>query len=186
MSPDEDPSAARKRRIELRAARDSKRLREEEDDDSYSSEEPRSKPSIRGIKRQARYEPGVPMTREELASWRKEARRVRNRESAAASRRKTRDRIHELEEELETSRAECTSLQSKYAQALQRILELEESSTIQSFSPLKLRQDMASFRPVSPSASPLSEPATAPLSPVSLDSDSSSYEHIKISRPTAA
>lgn len=49
---------------------------------------------------QARYDPDVPMTKEETARWRREARRVRNRESAAASRAKTRDRIAELEEEV--------------------------------------------------------------------------------------
>ena len=41
------------------------------------------------------------MTKEQLTSWRREMRRVRNRESAAASRRKVRDRIEELEEEVD-------------------------------------------------------------------------------------
>eukprot|EP00970_Alexandrium_tamarense_P019618 scaffold14275_cov221-Alexandrium_tamarense.AAC.9 len=40
------------------------------------------------------------MTKEQLTAWRREMRRVRNRESAAASRRKVRDRIEELEEEV--------------------------------------------------------------------------------------
>jgi len=74
--------------------------------------------SIRGVKKQARYDPGVPMTKAELREWRKEARRVRNRESAAASRMKTRSRIGELE-------TEVSSMKDKYGAALQRIAELE-------------------------------------------------------------
>lgn len=94
----EDPTQARKRRMELRARHhesgSSKRHRydDEEDDEDFDDDcgEPdpdtiRSmprKPSIRGFKKQARYEPGVSMSRDELAQWRKDARRVRNRESA--------------------------------------------------------------------------------------------------------
>ena len=48
-----------------------------------------------------RYDPDVPMSKEEASAWRREARRVRNRESAAASRRKIRNRIEDLEEEVE-------------------------------------------------------------------------------------
>jgi len=52
------------------------------------------------------YAPNLPkeqldnMSKEQLAAWRKEARRVRNRESAAASRRKIKTRIDELQEEV--------------------------------------------------------------------------------------
>jgi len=91
-----------------------------DEDDAY--EPSVKKPSLRGIKKQARYVPGVPMTKEELTAWRKEARRVRNRESAAASRNKTRQRIVDLEEQVE-------ALQSKYAAALERIQELEAGYT---------------------------------------------------------
>jgi len=76
--------------------------------------------SIRGIKKKARYDPGVPMTKAELREWRKEARRVRNRESAAASRKKTRSRIGELETDL-------SSMRDKYEAAMQRIAELEST-----------------------------------------------------------
>jgi vacuolar-type H+-ATPase subunit E/Vma4 len=75
-------------------------------------------PHKTGIKRNARYDPGVAMTREELVEWRKEARRVRNRESAAESRQRTRSRIEALEAKLEL-------LESKYAAALERISDLE-------------------------------------------------------------
>ena len=55
----------------------------------------------RAPRKQMRYDPDVPMTKEEASAWRREARRVRNRESAAASRRKIRNRIEDLEEEVE-------------------------------------------------------------------------------------
>jgi len=96
------------------------------------------KPSITGIKKQSRYIPGVPMTKEELKAWRKEARRVRNRESAAASRRKNRDRTGVLEGEVET-------MTSKYAAALRYIMDLEGSSN-DSFTPQVLRQDLMETR----------------------------------------
>ena len=78
---------------------------------------------FRGIKKQARYEPTIPISSKvELATWRKEARRIRNRESAAASRNKTRERIDELEGQLRT-------MQNQYSTALQRIAELESQRT---------------------------------------------------------
>lgn len=79
----------------------------------------KKKPHITGIKLQSRYDPGVSMTKEELKTWRKEARRVRNRESAAASRKKNRESIQELETKIENMKA-------KYTDALRYILELEE------------------------------------------------------------
>jgi hypothetical protein len=59
------------------------------------------------------------MTKEETSAWRKEERRKRNRESAAASRQKTRDRITELEDEVNLWK-------SKFDEAARRILALEE------------------------------------------------------------
>jgi bZIP transcription factor len=70
---------------------------------------------IRGIKKQARYEPEVPMPKSELAKWRKEARRVRNRESAAASRHKTRLRIEELETQVAQLQGHCHDLEQLVA-----------------------------------------------------------------------
>lgn len=52
-------------------------------------------------KAQVTYNPKISMTNEQLTVWRREQRRVRNRESAAASRRKVRDRIGELEDEVD-------------------------------------------------------------------------------------
>lgn len=76
---------------------------------------------IPGVKQQARYVPAVNMSKEELTMWRKEARRVRNRESAAASRQKTQSRITELEEEV-------GFVTNKYEAALRRIVELEAAA----------------------------------------------------------
>jgi len=64
------------------------------------------------------YEPDVDMTKEQLTAWRREARRVRNRESAAASRMKTKNRISELEDEV-------NAYKSKYKAAMQKLAEYE-------------------------------------------------------------
>jgi hypothetical protein len=214
----EDPALARKRRMKQRATQraevrddaSSKRQRHEDDgdDESESYGEDPTKPSIRGIKQQARYIPGVPMAKEELANWRKEARRVRNRESAADSRKKTRDHIGELEAEVER-------YQTKYAAAVKRIVELEAASAASSlyqhdpFTPNHMRQDLIEYSPdpslISPSSSvvqpsPELSPEAMPISlgeSFSLDGGESSshheqvsqkYQHIMnmISRPTAA
>lgn len=109
----------------------------------------RKKPHITGIKKQSRYDPGVSMTKEELKAWRKEARRVRNRESAAASRKKNRDVIDLLENKVQ-------AVQTKYETALQYIVALEDKlrrsgSSSSSFYPSTvLRQDLEEFRKVSP------------------------------------
>jgi bZIP transcription factor len=56
---------------------------------------------------QVKYNPDIPMSKEQLAAWRREARRVRNRESAAASRQRIRSRISELEDEVSDPTANC-------------------------------------------------------------------------------
>mmetsp|Transcript_13928 Transcript_13928/g.19511 ORF Transcript_13928/g.19511 Transcript_13928/m.19511 type:complete len:237 (+) Transcript_13928:3-713(+) len=139
-----DKALARKRRIELRQQQrkahgtsseedrtEGSKKRKRPEDDCISTDDSsllpdetssKSKPSLTGIKRQARYEPGVPMTKKELTAWRKEARRVRNRLSAAESRKKTRSRIEELEDAM-------GALQKKYSAAMERILELEKINT---------------------------------------------------------
>jgi hypothetical protein len=88
------------------------------------SSSPRSSSSVDGSnghnskKTQIRYDPDVPMNKEQLAAWRREARRVRNRESAAASRQRIRNRIQELEEEV-------GQWKQKYSHAIQRLEALE-------------------------------------------------------------
>ena len=69
-------------------------------------------------KMQIRYDPEVPMSKEQLAAWRREARRVRNRESAAASRQRIRDRINELE-------IERDEWKTRFIQATNRLAQLE-------------------------------------------------------------
>lgn len=59
------------------------------------------------------------MTKEEISAWRKEARRVRNRQSAAASREKVRSRITELE-------AEVDDWKFRYELVMSRIKFLED------------------------------------------------------------
>jgi len=68
-----------------------------------------------------KYDPDTPMSKEEAAAWRREARRVRNRQSAAASREKTRLRIQELEEL-------SSYWQDKYLNLKQKVREYEEQS----------------------------------------------------------
>jgi len=68
-------------------------------------------------KPQNKYEPDVPMTKEEAAAWRREQRRMRNRESAAASRQKQRDRIAELETELGGWKAKFSAVMDRLTAA---------------------------------------------------------------------
>lgn len=69
---------------------------------------------------QMRYEPKIPMSKDEASAWRREQRRVRNRESAAASRAKIRGRIGELENEV-------NEWKMKYKDSMARILDLESA-----------------------------------------------------------
>jgi len=69
-----------------------------------------SKPGKVTKKPQMKYDPDVPMTKEQAAIWRREQRRKRNRESAAASRQRQRDRITELETEVEQWRLKYDSI----------------------------------------------------------------------------
>jgi len=72
-----------------------------------------------GAKRkQAQYNPEVQMTEKQLTQWRREMRRVRNREAAAASRKKVRDRIDDLENR-------ASKWRSRYEDAINRIGEAE-------------------------------------------------------------
>lgn len=73
--------------------------------------------SLASKKAQITYNPDIAMTKEQLTSWRREMRRVRNRESAAASRRKVRDRIEELEDELAVWKKRYCEVVSRLDQA---------------------------------------------------------------------
>lgn len=95
-------------------------------DDSTSSETEQEKEDRK--KAQIRYDPDVPMDKEQLAAWRREARRVRNRESAAASRQRIRNRINELEDEVGQWKIKYTQAMERLA-ALQQSIKAEEEST---------------------------------------------------------
>lgn len=168
-----EAALARKRRKELRtSSTTSKKPRVDDSNENKSKESvvvdpvtssdttvptEKPKPHITGIKKQSRYDPGVPMNREELREWRKEARKVRNRQSAAESRKRNRERITELEGEVDV-------LNSKYAAALQRIVELEAASAVNdsSFTPATLRQDISNLGLSKPKSVPALSPKTMP------------------------
>jgi len=115
-------------------------------------------------KPQMKYDPDVPMTKEEAAVWRREQRRKRNRESAAASRQRQRDRIVELEVEVEGWKTKVQSI-------MEKIKKLEEASGKKEedyYTPeqsLPMVESVSKF--VSPPTSPLHSPFSAPIaSPV--------------------
>jgi len=121
-----DPAEARKRRKEIMQSlrAEGEEIKAEEQPTAAEGEAlpPKkrkiSKKESADKKTQVRYDPEVPMDKEQLAAWRKEARRVRNRESAAASRQRIRDRITELE-------GEVGQWKQKYAMAMERLEQLE-------------------------------------------------------------
>lgn len=91
-------------------------------------------------KPQKKYDPDVPMTKEEAAIWRREQRRKRNRESAAASRQRQRDRIQELEGEVSALKQATQAVYDKI-----RALEEQQGSA----SPIKA-EDSATLAPPPP------------------------------------
>lgn len=113
-----------------------------------------AKPKICSSAKQMRYDPEVPMSKEEASAWRREQRRLRNRESAAASRQKTRDRIAELEIEVDEWRIKYAELERKY--------KLHVGA--QSQGSLLLSQPKEQGL-VSPAISPPSSPHVSPVSP---------------------
>jgi len=84
-----------------------------------SNESTSFKKTSAGKKQQMKYDPDIPMTKEEAAKWRREQRRKRNRESAAASRQRQRDRITELEVHVQ-------DWKSKFECVMERIAHLEQ------------------------------------------------------------
>jgi hypothetical protein len=112
-------------------------------------------------KPQMKYDPDVPMTKEDAAAWRREQRRKRNRESAAASRQRQRDRIEELEIVLD-------DWKSKFDGVMERIQKLEEITQISVTA--DLLTEIAAIPPqsiVSPMSSPNHSPCQSPtVSPV--------------------
>jgi len=85
-------------------------------------------------KPQMKYDPDVPMSKEEAAAWRREQRRKRNRESAALSRQRQRDRIGDLEVEVEHWKAKVQNI-------MERIKSLEDATGIDSRSLIKISEE---------------------------------------------
>lgn len=112
--------------------------------DSSSRKNGKKNPSFddenKSKKTQIRYDPDVPMSKDQLASWRREARRVRNRESAAASRQRIRNRISELEDEVR-------EWKSRYSQAIQRLDALEKCISANATNDAELPQQDAAVLP---------------------------------------
>lgn len=104
-----------------------------------------------GKKPQMKYDPDVPMTKDDAAAWRREQRRKRNRESAAASRQRQRDRIAELE-------IEVGDWKDKYDEMMSKIRKLEDitgSSKTAEFVPTTRAETPApETQTVTPRASP--------------------------------
>jgi hypothetical protein len=65
-----------------------------------------------------KYDPEVPLSKEETSAWRREQRRKRNRESAAACRKRQRDRISELE-------SEVSDWKAKFDEAIRKLGQIE-------------------------------------------------------------
>lgn len=84
-----------------------------------------TKKTIAKKKPQMKYDPDVPMSKEDAAAWRREQRRKRNRESAALSRQRQRDRIGDLEVEVDQWKTKVESI-------MERIKKLEEASGVDS------------------------------------------------------
>lgn len=93
------------------------------DSDSECSSDTPSKEEKGEKKCQMKYDPDVPMTKDQAAAWRREQRRKRNRDSAAASRQRQRGRISELEDEL-------SQLKARYEGVLNKIRNQSVDSTI--------------------------------------------------------
>ena len=124
-----------------------------------------------GKKPQMKYDPDVPMTKEEATAWRREQRRKRNRESAAASRQRQRDRINELEGEVEEWKSKYEAIMASIAKLEQQKAEGTADAVLTHLPPLP-ETTVSKF--VSPPASPGHSPSYEPSEPVASPIASSS------------
>ena len=118
-----------------------------------------------------KYDPDVPMTKEEATAWRREQRRKRNRESAAASRQRQRDRINELEGEVEEWKTKYEAIMAAIAKLEQQKAEGTADAVLTHLPPLP-ETTVSKF--VSPPASPGHSPSYEPSEPVASPIASSS------------
>jgi hypothetical protein len=124
------------------------------DADSVAVEKPK--------KPQLKYDPDIPMTKEQAAEWRREQRRKRNRESAAASRQRQRDRIVELE-------AEIAHWKHQHQQLMARIMELEKAAA---YPELVVSNNGTTINTRPPSPEQGAQTVTPPVSPIASASSS--------------
>lgn len=173
-----DPTTARKRRMEILAST-RKRLKEEPQDDNEDDEDEDDENSTRmeeiqnikpKTKYQNRYEPEVPMTKDQAAEWRREARRKRNRESAAASRNKIRNRINELEGEVQDWKERYSTLMQRISDVEQRQMQVQPMN--QESAPLILQPAQGpAGADVNQYVSPCTTPASSINPALALDVD---------------
>ena len=174
----ESPAEARKRRREIltsqrssspetcvsskssSASSDSTELGEKRR--KLNDDKPASKIGASSKKPQMKYDPEEPMTKEQAAVWRREQRRKRNRESAAASRQRQRDRITELEAEVE-------DWKRKYEATMEKINKLEaEAGKVLNSDKDTTPGIEIHYKFISPPTSPRNSPVHSPLaSPIS-------------------
>mmetsp|Transcript_13769 Transcript_13769/g.19731 ORF Transcript_13769/g.19731 Transcript_13769/m.19731 type:complete len:133 (-) Transcript_13769:641-1039(-) len=98
------------------------------------------------------------MTKDEASAWRREQRRLRNRESAAASRQKTRERITELEGELDEWKLKYSELERNY-----QLLLTQQPGLVQN-RPNDPGPVTVVSPPVSPQVTPMAIPGNSPSS----------------------
>jgi bZIP transcription factor len=129
-------------------------------DSDSSSDSPSQETKTRKIekKTQIKYDPDVPMTKDEETAWRREQRRKRNRESAAASRQRQRDRISELEVEIEQREIQYRTILERIRDSTTTVVNVKKEqdgihSAPQCSTPDKYESDLTC---VTPRASPLS------------------------------
>ena len=115
-------------------------------------------------KPQMKYDPEEPMTKEEAAVWRREQRRKRNRESAAASRQRQRDRITELEGEVEDWKTRYDAIMAKIAQLESVVAGKPQPEALVQSLHLTIEPPSKFVSPnSSPSHSPISSPVASPI-----------------------
>jgi bZIP transcription factor len=148
-----DPSDARKRRRELLALQRTvstspctfvtcREVAPSSTHESSASKKP-----------QMKYDPDVPMTKEEAAIWRREQRRQRNRLSAAQSRERQRYRIAELEHELDQWKGKYAAVQAKIDSLLAQQTSTVTDDEARATSPIP---STVASKSISPTASPTS------------------------------
>lgn len=126
-----DPSDARKRRRALLALHRNVSTSPDhfvkvDPSSTKSAPSPSHQQGSASKKPQMKYDPDVPMTKNEAALWRREQRRQRNRLSAAQSRERQRNRISELENELDQWKDKYAAVQAK----IDSLMAQQQASTV--------------------------------------------------------